>query len=76
MSYIWSLRRKHITPELNIFPTNAKYFQLLLHVDPAALPPDLGGSLDYDHLTWLNKCNQVAEHQVGYFILLHPMFVD
>ena len=39
-------------------------FQLLLHVDPCALPPELGGTLDYDHLKWLVKCNQVAESQV------------
>ena len=39
-------------------------FQLLLHVDAGALPQDLGGALDYDHLDWLNKCNQVAELQV------------
>ena len=31
------------------FFSQATFFQLLLHVDPAALPPDLGGSLDYDH---------------------------
>ena len=29
------------------------FFQLLLHVDSAALPPDLGGSLDYDHTRWI-----------------------
>ena len=40
-------------------------FQLLLHVDAGALPQDLGGALDYDHLDWLAKCNQVAEAQVG-----------
>ena len=40
-------------------------FQLLLHVDAGALPQDLGGALDYDHLDWLAKCNQVAEAQSG-----------
>ena len=32
-----------------MFFCQTTFFQLLLHVDPAALPPDLGGSLDYDH---------------------------
>ena len=40
-------------------------FQLLLHVDASSLPQDLGGGLDYDHLDWLSKCNQVAESQMG-----------
>jgi len=39
--------------------------QLLLHVEPSALPSDLGGSLSYDHLDWLTHCNQVAERQSG-----------
>lgn len=39
--------------------------QLLLHVDAGALPQDLGGALDYDHLDWLDKCNRVAELQMG-----------
>lgn len=39
--------------------------QLLLHVDASALPPMLGGSLDYDHQAWLERCHQVAETQSG-----------
>ena len=42
-----------IAPKEKMFDFNffsqETFFQLLLHVDPAALPPDLGGSLDYDH---------------------------
>jgi len=39
--------------------------QLLLHVDPTALPPDLGGTSDYNHATWLEKCHQVTEGKAG-----------
>jgi len=39
--------------------------QLLLHVDPSALPPDLGGTADYNHLKWLEKCHQVTEGKSG-----------
>jgi len=39
--------------------------QLLLHVDPVALPCSLGGSLDYDHLSWLETCHRVADGQDG-----------
>ena len=49
-------------------------FQLLLHVDAGALPQDLGGALDYDHLDWLAKCNQVAEAQVGSRHILSILF--
>ena len=38
--------------------------QLLLHVSAAALPSELGGSLDYDHPSWLARCHQVADTQV------------
>ena len=39
--------------------------QLLLHVSAAALPSELGGSLDYDHPSWLARCHQVADTQVS-----------
>eukprot|EP00092_Neocalanus_flemingeri_P001562 GFUD01001664.1.p1 GENE.GFUD01001664.1~~GFUD01001664.1.p1 ORF type:complete len:742 (+),score=116.54 GFUD01001664.1:253-2478(+) len=39
--------------------------QLLLHVDPTALPPDLGGTSDYNHQKWLEKCHQVTEGKAG-----------
>merc|ERR1719376_1153780 len=39
--------------------------QLLLHVSGSALPPVLGGTLDYDHQKWLERCHQVAENQSG-----------
>ena len=39
--------------------------QLLLHVEPGNLPPDLGGSLQYDHQQWLNTCHNIAENKVG-----------
>jgi len=39
--------------------------QLLLHVDPAALPPDLGGSLDYDHTRWLERCIKITNGKAG-----------
>jgi len=39
--------------------------QLLLHVDPTALPPDLGGTSDYNHQKWLEKCHQVTEGKSG-----------
>ena len=51
-------------------------FQLLLHVDAGALPQDLGGALDYDHLDWLAKCNQVAEAQVGSTHILFFFFIS
>jgi len=39
--------------------------QLLLHVDPSALPPDLGGSSEYNHQRWLEKCHRVTEGKSG-----------
>ena len=39
------------------FLFSSNFFQLLLHVDPAALPPDLGGSLDYDHTRYSRIIN-------------------
>merc|ERR1719158_307661 len=39
--------------------------QLLLHVDSAALPPDLGGSLDYDHTRWLERCIKITNGKAG-----------
>jgi len=39
--------------------------QLLLHVDPSALPRDLGGTSDYNHQKWLEKCNQVTLGKSG-----------
>merc|ERR1712038_1082835 len=39
--------------------------QLLLHVDPAALPPDLGGNLDHDHPAWLEHCVEVSTKRNG-----------
>ena len=44
--------------------TCAMLLQLLLHVSAAALPSELGGSLDYDHPSWLARCHQVADTQV------------
>merc|ERR1719500_1713366 len=38
--------------------------QLLLDVDPSALPPDLGGCSD-NHQRWLEKCHQVTEAKSG-----------
>merc|ERR1719242_922217 len=46
-----------------VFPVSIP--QLLLHVDCSALPPLLGGTLDYDHQAWLQRCHQVAEKQSG-----------
>eukprot|EP00091_Calanus_sinicus_P003494 TRINITY_DN13663_c0_g1_i1.p1 TRINITY_DN13663_c0_g1~~TRINITY_DN13663_c0_g1_i1.p1 ORF type:complete len:129 (+),score=32.16 TRINITY_DN13663_c0_g1_i1:134-520(+) len=47
--------------------------QLLLHVDPSALPPDLGGCSDYNHQRWLEKCHQVTEGKSGSMLTMTPL---
>lgn len=34
--------------------------QLVTHIPPEALPPDLGGTTQHDHQAWLDHCAQVT----------------
>jgi len=39
--------------------------QLLLHIDMASMPKELGGGLNYSHTQWMIMCQKVAEEKNG-----------